>query len=87
MGTSAEVNLLRCSYYIMGAFHLRRLAGNIAGKLGNAYLRYQIASWRRAFHYNGNTGKAGDTVYKFCRLNGKRPDSRFTYVKSWPTGN
>ena len=25
----------------MGAFHLRRLAGNVAGKLGNAYLRYQ----------------------------------------------
>ena len=24
-----------------GAFHLRRLAGNVAGKLGNAYLRYQ----------------------------------------------
>ena len=26
-----------------GAFHLRRLAGNIAGKLGSAYLRY----WNR----------------------------------------
>ena len=26
----------------MGAFHLRSLAGNIAGKLGNAFLRYQI---------------------------------------------
>ena len=25
----------------MGAFHLRRLACNVAGKLGNAYLRYQ----------------------------------------------
>ena len=25
-----------------GAFHLRRLADNVAGKLGNAYLRYQI---------------------------------------------
>ena len=25
----------------MGAFHLRRLAANIASKLGNAYLRYQ----------------------------------------------
>ena len=26
-----------------GAFHLRRFAGNIAGKLGNAYLRYHNA--------------------------------------------
>ena len=26
----------------LGAFHLRRLASDVAGKLGNAYLRYQI---------------------------------------------
>ena len=50
----------------MSVFHLRRLAGNIAAKLGNAYLRYQIASWRRVFHYNGNTAKAGDIVYRFA---------------------
>ena len=30
-----------CDSFIQGAFHLRRPAGNIAGKLGNAYLRYQ----------------------------------------------
>ena len=26
---------------VMGALHLRRLVGNVACKLGNAYLRYQ----------------------------------------------
>ena len=28
------------SLTLKSAFHLRRLAGNIAGKLGNVYLRY-----------------------------------------------
>ena len=34
---------------LKGAFHLRCLNGNIAGKLGNAYLRCQNRRWR-AFH-------------------------------------
>ena len=33
--------LVSMLYDTKGAFHLRRLAGNVAGKLGNAYLRYQ----------------------------------------------
>ena len=37
MLTVFQDNFLPKSSLTQGAFHLRRLAGNVAGKLGNAY--------------------------------------------------
>ena len=34
---------------LKGAFHLCRLAGNVAGKLGNPYLRYQYRQLATCF--------------------------------------
>ena len=44
----------------MGAFHLRSLADNIAGKLGNAFLRYHISPAGDRLSVYGITGNAGD---------------------------
>lgn len=43
----------------MGAFHLRSLAG----KLGNAFLRYQNSPAGDALSVNANIGNAGDTSF------------------------
>ena len=47
--------------HIMGAFHLRRLACNVAGKLGNAYLPKSPAG--DVLSINGNSGNASDTGF------------------------
>ena len=45
-----------------GAFHLRRLAVNIAGKLGNAFTLPK-SSAGDVLSINGNSGNAGDTGF------------------------
>ena len=48
----------------MGAFHLLRLAGNVAGKLGNAYVRYQNRQSATRFPLTATVAML---------INGKRP--------------
>ena len=47
----------------MGAFHLRSLAGNIAGKLGNAFFTLPNSPACDALSVNANIGNAGDTGF------------------------
>ena len=64
----------------MGAFHLRSLAGNIAGKLGNTFLRYQIRQPATRFPL---TPTLAMLVIPFCRLNGKRHMSCLVLISGY----
>ena len=56
-------NIYQCDKFRHRAFHLRRLAGNVAGKLGKRLFTLPQPPGGDVLSINDNSGNAGDTGF------------------------